>query len=106
MAIRIRRLKTTHIAWEKEVVELMIRLYCRKREKNATLCPSCEELLRYAHARLSHCPFGEQKGTCKQCRIHCYQPAMREKMKQVMRFAGPRMLLYAPWKTIQHLLYK
>ena len=100
------RLKTTRIAWEKEVVERMIRLYCCKKEKNETLCPSCEELLRYAHARLDRCPFGEQKGACKECRIHCYQPAMRQKMKEIMRYSGPRMLLYAPWMAIQHLIYK
>lgn len=46
---------------EKRVVELMIRLYCRKKEKNVTLCPRCEELLHYAHARLDHCPFGGEK---------------------------------------------
>lgn len=46
---------------EKRVVELMIRLYCRKKEKNVTLCPRCEELLHYAHARLDHCPFGEKR---------------------------------------------
>lgn len=82
----------------------MIRLYCRKKEKNKTLCQDCEELLSYAHARLERCSFGEDKGTCKQCTVHCYKPFMREKMKLVMRFAGPRMLLYAPWETIKHLL--
>ena len=54
---------------EKRVVELMIRLYCRKKEKNVTLCPRCEELLHYAHARLDRCPFGEKKKACKQCSI-------------------------------------
>ena len=88
---------------EKRVVELMIRLYCRKKEKNVTLCPQCEELLRYAHARLDRCPFGEKKKACKQCSVHCYKPAMRELMKQVMRFYGPRMLIYAPWEAIRHL---
>lgn len=92
------------IAHEKRVVELMIRLYCRKKEKNQTLCPDCEELLRYAHTRLECCSFGEEKGTCKECTVHCYKPVMREKMKLVMQFAGPRMLLYAPWETIKHLL--
>lgn len=82
----------------------MIYLYCRKKEKNATLCPECKELLRYAYARLDHCPFGEMKNSCKQCTIHCYKPAMRERMRQVMRFSGPRMLLYAPLEAIRHLL--
>ena len=44
--------KKPRITQEKRTVESMIRLYCRKKEKNATLCPECEELLRYAHARL------------------------------------------------------
>ena len=43
-------MKKNRIAREKETVELMIRLYCRKKEKNTVLCPDCEELLRYAHA--------------------------------------------------------
>ena len=55
------------ITREKKTVELMIRLYCRKKEKNQTLCPSCEELLHYAHARLDRCPFGEKKSSCKRC---------------------------------------
>ena len=88
-------MKASRIAHEKKTVELMIRLYCRKKEKNTILCADCEELLRYAHARLDHCPFGT---------VHCYKPVMRERMRQVMRFSGPRMLLYAPWQAIRHLL--
>ena len=97
-------MKTSRIAHEKKTVELMIRLYCRKKEKNTILCADCEELLRYAHARLDHCPFGEKKSACKECTVHCYKPVMRERMRQVMRFSGPRMLLYAPWQAIRHLL--
>lgn len=93
-----------HIDHEKRVVELMIRIFCRKKEKNTILCPDCVELLHYAHSRLDRCPFGEKKKTCKQCAIHCYKPAMREKMKQVMRFSGPRMILYAPVEAIRHIL--
>ena len=83
-------MKASRIAHEKKTVELMIRLYCRKKEKNTILCADCEELLRYAHARLDHCPFGEKKSACKECTVHC--------------FSGPRMLLYAPWQAIRHLL--
>lgn len=97
-------LSKDRIAHEKEVVGIMIRLYCRLKEKNAVLCPECEELLRYAHARLDRCPFGQKKTSCKHCSVHCYKPAMRERMQQVMRFSGPRMLIYAPWEAIKHLL--
>lgn len=91
------------IEHEKQVVELMIRLYCRKKEKNETLCADCAALIEYAHARLDKCTFGEQKDTCKRCPIHCYKPAMREQMRIVMRFSGPRLLWYAPWDTLRHL---
>ena len=97
-------MKVSRIAHEKKTVELMIRLYCRKKEKNKILCTDCEDLLRYAHARLDRCPFGEKKGACKECTVHCYKPVLRERMRQVMRFSGPRMLFYAPWQTIRHLL--
>ncbi|WP_291595733.1 nitrous oxide-stimulated promoter family protein [Bacteroides sp.] len=97
-------MKKQRVAHEKKVVELMIRIYCRKKEKNAALCPDCEELLRYAHARLDRCPFGEKKSSCKKCTVHCYKPAMRERMRLVMCFSGPRMMLYAPWEALRHLL--
>ena len=88
---------------EKAVVEQMIRLYCRCREGNAELCPQCRELLSYAHLRLSRCRFGEGKPTCQQCPVHCYRPDMRRRISQVMRWAGPRMLLHHPIAAIRHL---
>ena len=86
----------SRIEQEKQTVERMVRLYCRKKEGNKQLCPRCEELLGYARIRLSRCPFGENKSTCRQCSIHCYKPEMKERMRKVMRYAGPRMLLYHP----------
>ena len=91
------------IAQEKRVVERMIRLYCRKYEGNAQLCDECKALLEYAHQRLSRCKFGDAKPTCRLCPIHCYRPDMRKQMQQVMRYAGPRMLLYHPKDALIHL---
>lgn len=88
---------------EKRVVELMIRLYCRRREGNARLCPGCARLLEYSLARLDACKFGPAKPTCKRCPVHCYRPDMRARVRQVMRFAGPRMLLYHPAEALRHL---
>lgn len=81
----------------------MIRLYCRKAEGNRQLCRECRELLEYACARLDHCPFGEGKTACKSCRVHCYKPEMRQRMKLVMRYAGPRMIIYHPLAALRHL---
>ena len=89
---------------EKAVVEQMIRLYCRKSEGHGELCPSCRELLDYAHRRLDRCRYGEDKPTCKKCPTHCYRPEMKERIRTVMRWAGPRMIIYHPLASIRHLL--
>ena len=78
-------MKHSRIEKEKQTVEQMIRLYCRKKEGNGTLCPQCRELLEYAQTRLSRCPFGDGKSTCRICTVHCYKPEMRERMRVVMR---------------------
>ena len=89
---------------EKRTVERMIRLYCRRKEHNAELCEACRSLLSYACRRLETCRYGPLNGSCKQCTVHCYAPAQREKIRAVMRYAGPRMLLYHPLEALWHLL--
>ena len=89
---------------EKKTVGMMVRLYCRRYEGNKELCQDCSQLLSYAGARLDRCKFGNEKPTCKKCPIHCYKPDMREKMRAVMRWAGPRMMLYHPIEAIKHLI--
>lgn len=76
---------------EQRTAEQMIRIYCRYKEGNKELCPTCRQLLQYAHNRLKHCTFGEQKKTCRNCPIHCYKPEMKKRIQEVMRYAGPRM---------------
>ena len=95
--------RNSRIAEEKKVVEQMIRLYCRKKEGNAEMCPKCRELLEYAHARLDRCRYGEGKPTCKKCPIHCYRPEMKERVRMVMRWSGPRMMFYHPAAAIKHI---
>ena len=82
----------------------MIRLYCRRKEGNRAVCDSCRQLQEYAFARLDCCRFGERKPACRNCKVHCYKPEMREKIRAVMRFSGPRMLLYHPILAIWHLI--
>ena len=55
-------------------------------------------------ARIHKCPFMETKTFCSACKVHCYKPEMREKIRAVMRFSGPRMLLYHPILAIWHLI--
>lgn len=90
---------------EKQTVSLMIRLYCKKNHgtKNA-LCPDCRALTEYAMIRSDKCPFMESKTFCSNCRVHCYKPEMREKIRAVMRFSGPRMIFSHPVMAISHVI--
>ena len=90
---------------EKQSVSEMIRLYCRKRHGTRTgLCPECAELDAYARTRSDRCPFMETKTFCSNCKVHCYKPEMREKIREVMRFSGPRMLFHHPVMAVRHVI--
>lgn len=119
---------------EQEIVSQMIALYCKGnhsayrsvslreqgdemqqvpegaaiRERDSgerrDLCPECAELEAYAHARSERCPFMEEKTFCSNCTVHCYRPEMRERIRTVMRYAGPRMLFHHPVMAIRHMI--
>ncbi len=89
---------------EKQVVALMIRLYCKKKHGKKELCPECAALMEYAAGRSERCPFMETKTFCSNCKVRCYKPEMREKIRQVMRFSGPRMIFHHPILAIRHLI--
>lgn len=96
--------KKDGIGEEMRTVDIMIRYYCRHKEGNEELCPSCQALLEYAHRRLTRCPFGGMsKPSCRLCRVHCYSPDMQRRIQAVMRYAGPRMLWHHPFIALRHL---
>ncbi|APF26384.1 MULTISPECIES: nitrous oxide-stimulated promoter family protein [Clostridium] len=100
-------MKKSRIEKQKESIEFMIDLYCRKKHKTKeVLCDECRELLQYANFRLDHCRFGENKPNCGGCKIHCYKKEMREKIIKVMKFSGPRSLIYNPKIAFEHLVDK
>jgi len=90
---------------EKRTVSLMIRIYCKKKHGTKKgLCPECEALDAYARMRSDKCPFMETKTFCSNCRVHCYKADMREKIRAVMRFSGPRMIFSHPIMAIRHVI--
>lgn len=89
---------------EKELVSQMIALYCRKKHGGKALCPDCEALDSYARRRSDKCPFMETKTFCSNCRVHCYRPEMRERIRAVMRFSGPRMIFHHPVIALRHVI--
>lgn len=91
--------------WEKTMVSQMIALYCKKNHKvQNELCPDCAELDKYARQRSDKCPFMETKTFCSNCKVHCYKPEMREKIRAVMRFSGPRMIFHHPVAAMRHVI--
>jgi hypothetical protein len=89
---------------EKETISLMLGLYCRdKHGHKEGLCEQCSQLEAYAHQRLERCQFISDKPVCAKCPVHCYKPYYRQQVREVMRYAGPRMLRHAPGAAIRHL---
>lgn len=92
---------------ELQTVRVMIDLYCRHFHGGRdALCSECRALTDYVRKRLERCPFSENKPRCSQCSVHCYRPDMRERIKEVMRYAGPRMIYRHPILTVRHYLKK
>jgi len=88
---------------ERRTIDAMIGIYCHDHHGTVrSLCSTCGDLATYASERLAHCLFGADKPTCANCTVHCYRPEMRERVKVVMRYAGPRMLLRHPVLAILH----
>jgi hypothetical protein len=91
------------IARERRTIEAMVRIYCHGEHGNKELCPECDELLSYCDRRLELCPFKEEKPTCLDCSVHCYSSQMRDRIRPVMYYSGPRLLFRHPVLAIQHL---
>jgi hypothetical protein len=91
---------------EQKTIAIMVQIFCGTHHGTAKkrLCPACTELLKYAKERLDKCPYGENKGACSKCKIHCYKPDMRKNVTEVMRFSGPKMITKHPLLAIDHLL--
>jgi len=92
---------------ERKTIKIMINKYCRHQHNTKKdLCEDCSELFEYANNRLDFCPFGEKKHVCAKCPIHCYKHEMREKIRAVMRYSGPRMIYSHPILGFSHLFHK
>lgn len=95
--------KAAQINAEKITLVLMLRMYCRYHHNRDQLCRDCSDLLEYALCRLENCRYGNDKPACSHCPVHCYKPEMRDAIKRVMRFSGPRMMVRHPLLVVRHL---
>jgi len=98
--------ESRRIIRERKTMRVMIGMYCRAHHGASAegLCQDCRQLHDFAMFRIDKCPFGDEKPTCANCPIHCYKPAMRQRIREIMRYAGPRMLRRHPILAIMHIL--
>ncbi len=103
---------------------LFIEIYCRGRHTGAPrqtvwlrnidveevhgrpleLCPDCARLLAHAFMKRLYCPL-DPKPACKHCPQHCYAPAYRARIREVMRYSGRRLVLSGRLDYVLHLLF-
>lgn len=90
---------------ELATLSAMIRIHCHDLHgEDEGLCAGCAALLAYATRRLDRCVFGDDKPTCAKCTVHCYSAPLREHVRHVMRYAGPRMIWRHPILAVWHMI--
>lgn len=100
---------------EKRTISQMVSIYCKGNHHDnrcecshcgEAVCPDCKVLDDYCVLRTERCRSMHRKTSCEECGNHCYAPVERDRIRQVMRYAGPRMIKYHPVAAIRHLLKK
>lgn len=104
-----------------QVLALFTAVYCRAHQHEAMAelknlpsqlqrlqryryCRECLDFLHYAIERRLHCPL-DDKPSCKHCSIHCYRPGHREKVREIMRFSGQRLIRRGRLDLLWHYLF-
>ena len=102
-------------ARKKRTISQMIALYCAgNHEADArtehghcgeAICADCASLDAYAVLRTERCrKMHIRNVSCDACENHCYKPGMRDDVRAVMRYSGPRMIRKHPIAAVRHLL--
>ena len=101
---------------EKRTISNMVAIYCAGHHDRAlrtetgyageAMCPDCKAIDDYCVLRTDRCRSMAVKTNCEECGNHCYAPAERERIREIMRYSGPRMMLHHPLAAIRHLMKK
>lgn len=99
---------TGRLRREHRTLVCMTRIYCADHHETprGMLCDDCLELMAYAERRLAKCPYGAAKPTCANCPVHCYKRDPRQRVRDIMIYAGPRMPLRHPVRALVHVFDK
>ncbi len=104
-------LRERELKKDERTLVAMARIYCRGHRhipdgnNRGSLCGECAETIEYALERTRKCTH-DHKGTCDTCTIQCYKPGMRQKIRLIMAYSGPRMIFHHPIMAIRHLKKK
>jgi len=102
--MKTNQIKQKNISKEKKTFDKMLKIYCKKKHKSKVFCHECLEIQKYVYERIERCPFILDKPFCAHCKVHCYQKQMREKVIEIMKFSGPKMIFRAPILSIKHVI--
>lgn len=83
----------------KKILSAMFDIYIKKHPEEVK---SVDSLKSYAFQRIEKCPNKGKNIYCSSCTIHCFPEYERAHMKKIMRFAGPRMMIYHPLMALDH----
>lgn len=89
---------------EKQVLTVMINMYCKKKHHTKSLCPDCQNLKEYVNDRLDNCFYQNNKRFCANCNRYCYQGKERDQIREVMNYTKYRILLTHPILVIDHIV--
>ncbi len=67
-------------------------------------CEDCRKLLLHAAAKRVLCPY-DPKPSCKKCETHCYGKGYREKIREVMRYSGIRLIIRGRFGLIKKYFF-
>ncbi|MBL8027147.1 MAG: nitrous oxide-stimulated promoter family protein [Fibrobacteres bacterium] len=85
-------------------ITIMVTMYCKAKHRKGALCSNCRELLDFSIERIHACKIKSSGVVCSSCKVHCFPDSLREHIKAVMRFSGPRMIIGHPVLAVRHFL--
>lgn len=91
---------------EKRTIRLMVSIYCRDHRHSVSgTCQECGGLLNYVTERFDLCPYRTgAKPACGLCRSNCFTAEAHRRFREIMRYAGPRMMVRHPVLTLAHVV--
>lgn len=72
---------------------------------DAGMCEECAAVIKYTHERASACPYNHE-GNCQDCKLKCNRGEQQQRIKAIMKYAAPRMLVKHPIMTMEYLAKK